>query len=200
MHKDLTKFPHFGHNIILARHGETEWSKLGKHTGTTDIDLTENGEMQARMLQKKLEKYNFSKVFVSPLKRALKTCEICGLLKDSIVSPYLSEWDYGIYEGKTTENIRKSIPNWTIFTHEIKDGESLKQVFARAQKMIDEIINIPGDVVLFSSGHILRVLAACWIGRSSLMASHLSLSTASFSKLGYEHETPVIKIWNETHN
>lgn len=198
MNISLEKQPHFGHQLVLARHGETEWSKSGKHTGKSDIPLTEAGLEQAKKLAPKLQSFSFSQVFCSPLQRVKTTCDLCGFLNRAKITKDLLEWDYGIYDGKTTEEIRKKNPNWTIFNTKIIDGESLDQVYERAAHLKKQILQIPGDVLCFSSGHFLRVFAACWINEPALFAQKIALSTASFSILGYEHETPVIKVWNDT--
>ncbi len=185
-------------NIYLIRHGETEWSKSGKHTGRTDIELTENGKQQALLLKNQLNHRKFDKVLISPLKRVIETATITGYRDQGELSDDLLEWDYGDFDGRTTTEMRKEIPGWNIFDVHIKNGESIEDVGARADRILKKILEYTGDIALFSSGHYLRVLGARWIGLHPLVARYFALSTASLSLLGYERETPVIQIWNST--
>lgn len=190
--------PHFGHKIYLIRHGETAWSKSKQHTGLTDIPLTKRGEEQARALKPLLSEMKFSKVFCSPLIRVQKTCELAGLRDQAELADELYEWNYGDYEGKTTEEIRKQLPNWNIFDYPVINGESIEEVASRARCILQKCQSIQGDVALFASGHITRILAACWINQEPKLAKHLALSTATLSILSYEHEWPTIKLWNSS--
>ena len=198
MKKNFTQYPHFGHKLYFLRHGETEWSKSGKHTGRTDIPLTENGISQAKALASRIKGLSFKKVFTSSLQRAKNTCEICGLIDQAIIDDDLLEWNYGIYEGRKTSEIRKEIPDWSVFTHPILEGESIDEVSSRADRMIEKILQVDGDVAVFSSGHFLRVLAARWTAAQASYGAHLKLSTATFSLLSYEHENSVIETWNDS--
>ena len=188
----------FHQKVYLIRHGETEWTQSKQHTGLTDIPLTEEGKEQAKWLKTQLGDLQFKKVFCSPLERAKTTCEIAGFSKEAEVDPDLVEWDYGDYEGKTTEEIRKIDPKWTIFSKGAPNGESVGDVENRAQRVISKVGAIPGDVALFSSGHFSRVLAAKWLRLTVAEGRLFLLSTASLSILGYERETPVLSLWNQT--
>jgi broad specificity phosphatase PhoE len=196
--EDIDKTPHFGFEVYLIRHGETKWSKSGQHTGITDIPLTSGGEEQASCIKKRLDGKIFEKVLVSPLERAIRTCEIAGYREQAIITEDLYEWDYGEYEGITTKEIRKTNPGWTVFNGDIPKGETLDQVSLRADRVIAELAKTQGNIALFSSGHILRILGARWIGLDPSHACHLILSTASLCILGYEHESRTIKLWNDT--
>jgi probable phosphoglycerate mutase len=184
--------------IYLIRHGETTWTLSGQHTGSTDIPLTSKGEQDALLLGKRLKGHTFEKVLTSPLKRAEHTCELTGLLKHAYTDPDLIEWNYGDYEGLTTQEIRKQDPNWTIFDRGAPNGESLTDVTARANKILAKIHSSHGDICIFSHGHFLRVLAARWLNLSSLEGKHLLLSPSSLSILSYERTTPVLALWNDT--
>lgn len=183
--------------VYLIRHGETEWSRDKKHTGLTDLPLTENGESEAEWLIKRLEGLSFKKVFVSPLQRALTTCKIAGFEEGSEVMEELLEWDYGKYEGMTSSEIHKIDPDWSIFTKGAPEGESVGDVGQRAHRAISRIREVGGDVALFSSGHFLRSLAMRWLGLPIQNGSQFSLSTASVSILGYEHGIAALLQWNE---
>jgi broad specificity phosphatase PhoE len=187
--------------VYLARHGETAWSLTGQHTGLTDLPLTETGERNARRLQGRLSGLTFARVFTSPLRRARRTCELAGFGSVAEVFPDLVEWDYGEYEGRRTVEIRAERPDWQLFRDGCPGGESPQQIAARADRVVNRLRGLPGDVLLFSSGHFLRVLAARWVGVEILDARAYMLSTASLSALGYEHslEQPAIRLWNETH-
>jgi len=182
--------------IYICRHGETQWSLSGQHTGLSDIPLTENGIAQAKALAKRVKGYPFEKVFTSPLQRAKNTADICGFT-DATIDDDLCEWNYGDYEGLTTPEIRVHVPEWTIFSHGAPGGESLQDVQTRAHRMIEKIKAIKGDVAIFSSGHFSRVLGACWVGLNAKEGRLFTLSTASLCQLSYERETPVIKLWND---
>jgi len=186
--------------VYLARHGETAWSLTGQHTGLTDIPLTERGERNARRLGARLAGMTLAKVFSSPLKRALRTCELSGFGGVAVVDPDLVEWDYGEYEGITSAEIRKTRPDWELFRDGCPGGETAQQVGARADRAIARIRAAGGDVLVFSSGHFLRVLAARWVGSDpSAPGRKFMLTTASLSAVGYEHDLtrPVIRLWNE---
>jgi len=187
--------------IWLVRHGETEWSRSGQHTSRTDLALTPEGEKQAESLKRMLVGHSFALVLSSPMKRAIETCRLVGLTPET--TDDLREWDYGDYEGLTTPEIQKSAPGWTIFTGTVPNGETVEQVAARAEHIISQVISralaAGGDVALFGHGHLLRILAARWIGLEPSGGRLLALSTASLSVLGYERETRVIRLWNQTH-
>lgn len=182
--------------LWLIRHGETAWSLSGAHTGLTDIPLTAVGEEKARQLGERLAGQSFGLVLTSPLERARRTCELAGFGSQAEVDRDLLEWHYGEFEGLTTKQIRVATPGWTIFNGGVSGGETIEQVATRARRVIDRALAAPGDTALFAHGHILRVLAACWLGLPPIDARLLSLSTASISTLGFEHETRVITRWN----
>ncbi len=181
--------------LFLLRHGETEWALSGQHTGRTDIPLTEKGRSQATALKALFEKVHFTAVLSSPLGRAKETAHIAGL-DELTVDENLAEFDYGEYEGLTTPEIRKTVPGWTVWTHDCPKGETLKQVAARAHKVIEHAKNIGGNVALFSHGHMLRILAATWLNLEPAEGKQLMLDTSTLSILSHERETPAIKIWN----
>jgi broad specificity phosphatase PhoE len=181
--------------LWLVRHGETEWSLKRAHTGRTDIALTPKGEQQARALAPMLAGEQFSLVLTSPLRRARESAALAGMGAAQI-EPDLTEWDYGVYEGRTTAQIQSEQPGWSIWETGVPGGESLQQVGARAQRVIDRACRAGGRVALFGHAHMLRVLAACWAGLPPTAAKVLALSTASLSRLGYEHERRVILSWN----
>jgi broad specificity phosphatase PhoE len=184
--------------LVLARHGETEWSKTGRHTGRTDIPLTDRGREQARELGVALRGRTFSRVLSSPLARALDTCRLAGFGERVELVDDLREWDYGAYEGRTRVDIAADIPGWTVWTHPIVDGESLEDLGRRADRVIAATLPIGGDVLIFSHGHFLRVLAARWIEQPPGLASRLELATATLSELGWETDRRVIEGWNAT--
>jgi broad specificity phosphatase PhoE len=186
--------------IYLARHGETAWSLTGQHTGLTDLPLTGRGEQNARALGERLTGLNFGKVFTSPLQRATRTCELAGFGTVAEVDRNLLEWDYGQYEGLTTAEIHAKRPDWQLFRDGCPGGESPDQVGARADSMLSRARTVGADVLFFSSGHFLRVLAARWLALAAAAGRYLLLSTASLSALGYEHNLswPVIQLWNDT--
>jgi broad specificity phosphatase PhoE len=185
--------------IYLARHGETEWSLSGQHTGLTDIPLTARGERNARQLGQRLAGLKFSHVFTSPLKRASRTCELAGFGKQAVIDPELVEWNYGDYEGKTSRDIHRERPDWEIFRDGGPHGESVAQVGARADRVIGRLRALRSDALVFSSGHFLRVVGARWCGLEANAGKSLYLSTAALSAVGYEHglESPVIRLWND---
>jgi probable phosphoglycerate mutase len=185
--------------VYLARHGETAWSLTGQHTGFTDLPLTERGERNARSLGKILQGHVFARVLASPLQRARRTCELAGYGAVAEVDPDLTEWDYGQFEGRTTAEIRQQRPGWDLFRDGCPGGESVAEITARAERVIERLHKIGEDVLLFSSGHFLRVLAARWLGLETSLGRYLYLSTATLSKLGYDHNLtePVIRLWND---
>ena len=186
--------------IYLARHGETAWSLTGQHTGLTDLRLTERGEQNARALGERLIGLNFAKVFTSPLQRAAGTCELAGFGAVAEVDRDLVEWNYGQYEGCRTAEIHAERRDWRLFRDGCPGGESPDQVGARADRVLSRVRAVGADVLFFSSGHFLRVLAARWLGLEPPAGTYLLLSTASLSALGYEHNLcqPVIRLWNDT--
>ncbi len=186
--------------IYLARHGETVWSLSGQHTGLTDLPLTERGERNARRLGERLMGQLFAKVFTSPLQRAARTCELAGFGAVAEIDRDLVEWNYGQYEGVRTAEIHKQRPDWQLFRDGCPGGESPDQVGARADDVVCRVRAVQGDVLLFSSGHFLRVLAARWLGLEPGAGRYFLLATASLSALGYEHNRsqPVIQLWDDT--
>jgi probable phosphoglycerate mutase len=181
--------------VFLIRHGETEWSRSGQHTGRTDIALTDDGRAQAELLGRALRGKEFT-AWTSPLSRARETARLTGV-ENAQVEDGLIEWNYGVFEGRTTGDIRKEIPGWSVWDSPIASGESLEQVADRARLVIQHVTqSTTGDIALFAHGHILRILAACWIGLPPLTARYLALDTATISVLGYERETRVIQHWN----
>ena len=187
--------------VYLARHGETAWSLTGQHTGLTDLPLTERGERNARGFRERLKGLTFAKVFTSPLRRAARTCELAGFGAIAEIDRDLVEWNYGEYEGRRTAEIRAERPDWQLFRDGCPGGESPAQVAARSDRVVSRVRAVQGDVLLFSSGHFIRVLAVRWIGLElTANARSFMLSTASLSALGYEDDPsqPVIRLWNET--
>ena len=183
--------------IWLVRHGETEWSKSGQHTGRTDIALTPNGERQAKALGTLLAGRKFAQVLVSPMGRAQATARLAGVDRFEVTED-LHEWNYGIYEGITTKAVRQKQPDWSIWESPIPEGETIEQVGARACRLITRVEQAKGDVALFAHGHILRILGACWMGLAPIYGRNLGLHTATLSILGYERETRVIEVWNQS--
>jgi broad specificity phosphatase PhoE len=182
--------------IYLIRHGETEWSRAGKHTGVTDVVLTEHGRETARLLQPVLAPEKFTLVLSSPLQRARETCELAGLGRLAIVEADLIEWNYGEYEGLTTRQIQSVRPGWSVFHDGCPAGETPEQVGERVDRVIAKIRASGGNVALFAHGHILRVLAARWIRLAPSVGAHLLLDAATICVLGYYYETPALKMWN----
>ena len=188
--------------LYIARHGETAWSLSGQHTGLTDLPLTERGQSNARRLGNQLRGRSFAKVFTSPLQRARRTCELAGFGAEAEVDRDLLEWNYGDYEGLRTAEIHAKRPGWELFRDGCPGGESAGDVGARADRMVDRVRAVQQDVLIFSSGHFLRVLAARWLGFEPQAGEHFLLSTASLSALSYEDDLtrPVIKFWNDLHH
>ena len=186
--------------IFLARHGETAWTVTGQHTGRTDIPLTERGERNARRLGERLTGLRFAAVMTSPLRRATQTCELAGYALRAEVCADLMEWDYGRYEGKTSAQIHAERPEWDLFRDGCPGGERPQDVGARADRIIKRLRDLRRDVLVFSSGHFLRVLAARWLGLEPGAGRYFLLETASLSALGYEHNVsrPAIRFWNDT--
>ena len=187
--------------VYLARHGETAWTISGQHTGLTDLPLTERGERTARRLGERLKGLKFAKVLTSPLQRAARTCELAGFKSVAEVERDLVEWDYGEYEGRRTAEIRAERPDWELFRDGAPGGESPKQVSERADRIVRRVREVSGDVLIFTSGHFMRVLAVRWLGlEPTVNCKFFMLSTASLSALGYEHDLsrPVVRLWNET--
>jgi probable phosphoglycerate mutase len=182
--------------VILVRHGATDWSTSGRHTGRTDIPLDDEGRAQAKALGERLVEWNFSLVLTSPLQRAQETCALAGLADRARVDADLAEWDYGDYEGLTTEQIRETRPGWTVFEGGVVDGETIDEVGARADRVIARLAAVDGAVALFSHGHMLRILGARWLGLPAVDGRLLGLDTATLSVLGHEHEARVVRRWN----
>ncbi len=192
-----------GVELWLMRHGETEWSLSGAHTSRTDIPLTDQGRKRAGEMRDFLKGYCFDAVLSSPMQRARETCAIAGLGEQAVVDDGLREWDYGIFEGKTTKQIRETIPGWDVWTNEITGGETVKQVGERADGVIARALAAAkaagegeGRVALFAHAHILRILAARWMGLDAEGGKMLALGTGSVSRLGWERETRVLQTWN----
>jgi broad specificity phosphatase PhoE len=182
--------------VWLVRHGETEWSRSGQHTGRTDIPLTETGRERARAAGRLLAGKKFALVLSSPRSRAQETCRLAGYGAALIVDDNLQEWDYGAYEGRTSADIQREVPGWSIWKGPVPRGETIEQVAARADLVIHRALDADGDVALFAHGHILRVIAARWLQEPPDTGRLLALDTGSISILGYEHETRVIRQWN----
>jgi broad specificity phosphatase PhoE len=185
--------------VYLARHGETEWSRSGQHTSFTDLPLTARGEVNAQRLGQLIGHRHFVRVLVSPLRRTRQTCELAGFSPAATLDGRLVEWNYGQYEGLTTAEIRVTRPDWQLYRDGCPGGESPHEVAHRADAVIAEVRSLRGDVLLFSSGHFLRVLAARWLDLSPEAAKYFLLTTATLSILGDEHTTsePVIRLWND---
>ena len=182
--------------LFLVRHGETDWSASGRHTGWTDIPLNDNGVEQAELLASRLAGGTFVLALSSPLSRALETCRVAGLADRAIIDPDLREWNYGEFEGRTTDEIRTEIPDWTIWSATIREGESVDDVGRRVDRVIARALAVNGDVAIFGHGHCLRILAARWLGLEPRAGALLELSTATVSRLGWERERRVIELWN----
>jgi broad specificity phosphatase PhoE len=185
--------------VYLARHGETAWTISRQHTGVTDLPLTAQGEAEATRLGQRLQGLTFAAVLTSPLRRAVRTCELAGFGPMAEVEADLMEWNYGTYEGRTTAEIHAERPGWQLFRDGAPEGESSDQIGARADGVIRRVRAIEGDVLLFSSGHFLRVFAARWLGLEPGAGRYFVLGTASLSAVGYEHDRsdPAIRLWNE---
>lgn len=189
--------------IFLIRHGETQWSLTGRHTGRTDVPLTENGERGASHLRELLQRTKFTHVLTSPLQRARRTCDLVGLGAVARVEPDLREWDYGDFEGRTTADIRAKQPGWRLFQDGCPRGESVEQISQRADRALAEFRAMDGTIILFSHGHFLRALAVRWIGLPIQKGQHLALDTSSVGILSFENpnrEMPAISLWNAGSN
>jgi broad specificity phosphatase PhoE len=184
--------------LWLIRHGETEWSLSGAHTSRTDIPLTARGEERAEKIRDYLAHRTFSLVLTSPLQRARETCRVAGYADVAQVDENLREWNYGIFEGRTTADIRSTQPDWSIWDSPVPQGEAVEQVAARTQKVIDRAAQAGGDVALFAHAHVLRILAATWLGQPPREGRLFALGTGSISTLGFERETRVISTWNRS--
>jgi probable phosphoglycerate mutase len=182
--------------VFLIRHGETEWSLNGRHTGITDISLTERGRATARRLGAIVRHVSLAQVLTSPLSRARQTCELAGLSDRAEIDPGLVEWDYGAYEGLTQQQIRAMAPGWVLFTHGCPGGESPNDIGLRVDREIARIRSIAGHVAVFAHGHVLRVFAARWIGLPAAAGRHFLLDPAAVSVLSDYHGAPVVKRWN----
>jgi len=185
--------------VVLIRHGETSWTVTGQHTGRTDLPLTPNGRLRAAGLHRSLGGLRLEHVFTSPLQRARQTCELAALAFPATVDPDLEEWDYGDYESLKTAEICVRRPGWNVFEDGCPGGESVEQVSARADRMLDGLRRLKGNIALFSHGQFLRVVASRWIGRPVAEGQHLALDTASISILGFEHHNgrvPALCLWN----
>lgn len=183
--------------VLLIRHAATEWSVAGKHTGRTDVPLTAAGREAAKQTARRLAGRSFERVLCSPLRRARETCELCGLAAQAQTVEELVEWDYGEYEGLTTEEIREARPGWRLWRDGCPGGESTAQVGARADAVIASLSNLRGQAAIFAHGHILRVLAARWIDAEPQLGARLTLGTGAVGVLGYEHGAGALRRWNE---
>jgi broad specificity phosphatase PhoE len=183
-------------NVFAIRHGETAWSLSGRHTGTTDIPLTDNGRRLAERMQSMLVRNPFALVLCSPMRRARETCELAGFGDRAVIDSDLVEWNYGMYEGLTPKQIHEVAPDWLIFRDGCPGGETPEQVGTRVDRVITRSRTLAGDIVLFAHGHVLRVLAARWIGLPASGGQHFLLDTGTLCVLSYYHETPAVRIWN----
>jgi broad specificity phosphatase PhoE len=183
--------------VFLVRHGQTEWSRTDRHTGRTDIALEPEGARGAKAIGARLRSERFALVLSSPLQRAFETCRIAGFGREAQIRDDLKEWDYGDYEGLTTEQIREEQPTWSLWEQGAPGGESPSQVSSRADRVLAEVRSVEGDVALFSHAHLLRVLSARWLGLPARDGRLFALFTSSVSVLGYEHGTEVISLWND---
>ncbi len=182
--------------VYLVRHGETQWSLSGQHTGVSDIPLTDNGRMAARLLKPVLAGESFTLILTSPLQRARETCELAGLGEAALIEPDLVEWRYGEYEGLTSKQIQLTRPGWSVFRDGCPGGETPEEVGARADRVLAKIRAAAGNVALFAHGHFFRVLAARWIDLPASYGEHFLLDTATLNVLGYYGDSPALKIWN----
>jgi len=185
--------------LFLLRHGNTDWSDSRKHTGRTDIPLNASGEQHALLLGKRLKGETFARTFISPLIRVRRTCELAGFAQDAKVDADLTEWDYGDYEGLLTADVHLTRPDWYLYRDGAPGGESPEQVAARADRFIQRVIPLDGDVAAFSSAQIIRMIAARWLGLPPLAAQYFYTETASVGILGYEHDRsrPVVQLWDD---
>jgi probable phosphoglycerate mutase len=185
--------------VYIARHGNTAWTHSGQHTGLTDLPLTPDGERNAVRLGERLKGMSFAKVFTSPLQRASRTCELAGFGSEAETDRDLVEWDYGKYEGLTSAQIRQNNPNWDLFRDGAPGGESPTDIGERANRVVRRIRSVSGDVLLFSSGHFIRVLTGCWLGVGPAAGRFFLLSPASLSALSYEHNLsqPAVRLWDD---
>ena len=181
--------------LVLVRHGETEWSRTGRHTGRTDLELTEHGRAEARSIADAVSTIDFSRVFASPLRRAWETAELVGLHPER--DDDLVEWDYGDYEGISTAEVRRTVPDWSVWTHEIVGGETIDQVAARADRAIERYAALQGRIGVVAHSHVLRIFTARWLGLEPDAGRHFVLNTATVSLLGWERENRVIRRWND---
>ena len=186
------------HQVVAVRHGETEWSASGRHTGRTDVPLTDNGRHQAALVNARLVGVEWALVLTSPLQRAVETCRLAGLGAQAQPDPDLEEWDYGAYEGLTTADIHAERPDWWLFADGCPGGEQPADVGARVDRVLERCRQAGGDVALFAHGHVLRVLGARWAGAPPRFGGSLLLATASVSVLGWEREVPALSRWNDT--
>jgi probable phosphoglycerate mutase len=186
-----------GKQLWLVRHGETEWTRLGRHTGRTDIPLTDRGRDQARALARRLAGHRFSLVLTSPRSRASETAALAGFGETAVVDPDLCEWDYGAFEGRLTADIQIDYPGWSIWSGPWPEGETIDEVAARADRVIARARAADGDTLVFAHGHLLRVLAARWLGLPPTSGRLFALGTATLSTLGWERENAVVETWNE---
>ncbi|WP_010588086.1 histidine phosphatase family protein [Schlesneria paludicola] len=185
--------------VYLVRHGETQWSITGQHTGLCDIPMTANGEREAELLRDRLKRISFDRILTSPLQRAMRTCELAGFGQVAYADQDLTEWHYGDYEGKTSAQIHEQRPDWNLFRDGCPDGESVAEISARADRIVSQLSSVSGTALVFSHSHFLRVLTARWLKLEATAARCFFLNTASVSVLGYEHgrEDPVIRLWND---
>jgi broad specificity phosphatase PhoE len=188
----------FAGEVVLVRHGETDWSREGRHTGRTDVPLTEHGREQAAAVGRALQGKRFARALTSPLARSHETCRLAGFGDVAVDQRDLVEWDYGAYEGRTTLDIRRERPGWTLWTDGVPEGETVEEVGRRADRVLAEIASAgDGDVIVFAHGHMLRVLAARWLGLEPAAGALFALDPATMSVLGHERETRVLRRWNE---
>jgi broad specificity phosphatase PhoE len=183
-------------NLFCIRHGETEWSLSGQHTGVTDIPLTDNGRQLAKRLREPLSCYNFSLVLVSPLQRALETCALAGLSESAQIEADLMEWNYGDFEGLTSAQIHKNHPGWIVFRDGCPNGEAPAEVAERVDRIISRAVTLEGDVALFAHGHVLRTLAARWIGLPPEEGMRFLLGTGTICILGFYRDARAVRVWN----
>jgi broad specificity phosphatase PhoE len=184
--------------VVLIRHGETAWSRSGKHTGRCDVPLDAEGEAQARRLGDRLRDWHFAAILVSPLARARRTCEIAGYAAAAQEDPEVQEWGYGVYEGRTADEIRRERPGWTIWHDGVMGGETLEDVARRAESVAARVRAVDGDVAIFSHGHFLRIFTARWCRLAATAGEHLALSAGAISVLGFDRGAPIIWRWNDS--